>query len=1093
MKNLIDVKKHSSSVMNLIATVQLKKYGVECYFENAATAIALGASRSEVLEGLKKDIDKTAGNILRAQPIIHSIQNGVVTEFDSIYNSVEEVFGSCYDKEKEIITLSGISFDLNNSQYYTKSAMSEQILKNLFDIERKELNAVLKTLSKYEAVKTDIERAILYPSTILADEIISKVAAEDVKFESFRKEMSDTEKEEFDKTFKRTGVTGVIQNSTYIDAKGVKQLAPSHKQKDTMELTNLLASGSLKYIEAVEIDGDGSLEKMTNLVKQIEELKLNTSVKFTLKARKLGNLKARGVFFQNQLIVAEDVRDTSAIIHEIGHLIHLTRFEENKFVNYMIDKLTPMIELDDEISPTKENYYKKPTEVVARACEIAGLFAKEDGRLVIDDSNFEIIKSREFYTQYKGIYFNFTDFDKTTKDELLALFELFYETGPDEVVESRYDNFIKIDTQYTKTKKELSFYEMIKREQLKAIKELKALYALVNTQNINLIFSNRGNASIEELAKQILTNIKYCGNHKERMTAPEWMEVIENKSGVINFALDQVKKELSEKEWILFLYDLKKNAWSSIEREIFFYGFSDKFARALRKVFRENETPEHDVIVEFRTSVMSKNIGALLTPKFLADYELTKEILEKEPQAIKYINADYLSRDLLRNLNTVVLENSDNIRGYINPALGDDEEFMKYAVEKDRLAMTHTKELRNNKEFMLWFFETHGYENNLAFLGDSLKDDEVFAKPIVKENSTYLNFFTQRVQDLLDENPQERELKKLEGAKAGLRKKIAKETKSMKVLEILSKDKNYDVRAEVAKNEHTAYGTLLKLAKLKNRWVRTALASNKNTPESVITILSKEDDEYVLAELAKNIVVGQKQLLKLSKNKYRWVQWSVLQNPNIQNFKLPVKIHREIVGNCIRGDEEYFHHEIKSNSNFEGSFGFFDDLANNCEQYNLNDGFEEVFAKLAADIRDHKFKNDTENSKVETQAEGNTSIVTEDAARDFETLVEQDEAIDYSSLIEQGEVVDFERTDGKGVEKVLKIKAEIEDFRSFNQYMRSNKMGYYSRFAKGFILYEEYAKELLGKLSSDSKKAASVAATLYSADLLQNFANGTLF
>ncbi len=100
---------------------------------------------------------------------------------------------------------------------------------------------------------------------------------------------------------------------------------------------------------------------------------------------------------------------------------------------------------------------------------------------------------------------------------------------------------------------------------------------------------------------------------------------------------------------------------------------------------------------------------------------------------------------------------------------------------------------------------------------------------------------------------------------------------------------------------------------------------------------------------------------------------------------------------------------------------------------------------------------------------------------------------DFNSLIEEGEIVDFERTDGKGVEKVLRIKAEIEDFRSFNQYMKSNKMGYYSRFAKGFILYEEYAKELLGKLSGDSKKAASVAAALYSADLLQNFANGTLF
>lgn len=1068
--------------MNLIATVQLKKYGVECYFENAATAIAIGASRSEVLEGLKKDIDKTAGNILRAQPIIHSIKNGVVTEFDSIYNSVEEVFGSCYDKEKEIITLSGISFDLNNSQYYTKSDMSEQILKNLFDIERKELSAVLKTLSKYEAVKTDIERAILYPSTILADEIISKVAAEDVKFESFRKEMSNTEKEEFDKTFKRTGVTGVIQNSTYIDAKGVKQLAPSHKQQDTIKLVNLLASGSLKYIEAVEVDGDGSLEKMTNLVKQIEELKLNTSVKFTLKARKLGNLKARGVFFQNQLIVAEDIRDTSAIIHEIGHLIHLTRFEENKFVNYMIDKLTPMIEFDDEISPAKENYYKKPTEVVARACEIAGLFAKEEGRLVIDDSNFEIIKSREFYTQYKGIYFNFTDFDKTTKEELLALFELFYETGPDEVVESRYDNFIKIDTQYTKIKKELSFYEMLQKEQRKQKKELKALYALVNSQNIETILANRGTASVEEVAKQILVNIGYCGNHKDRMTAPDWMEVIEDKSGVILTLLKEVESTMSKKEYLLFLMDFKENAYKAINAEIFFGGFSDAFRKKLREEFAENETPNFDNMVELKSTTLSKNIGELLDAETLLDKEFMFSILKKEPMAVACIDATLIDIELLAEYNTFVFEQNKNdrfLRLFINKALGDFKPFMKFAVEKERLLMTYTKKLREDKVFMLWFFVTYGYENNLSFMGDSLKDDVEFAKPIVSENEKYLDFFSKRVQDLLDENPEERELKKLEGAKVGYRKKVARETDSMKILDVLSRDKNYDVRAEVAKNEHTAYGTLLRLAKLKYRWVRTALASNKNTPKSVMTILSKEDDEYVLAELSKNIAIEQKQLLKLSKNKHRWVRWSVLQNPNIQNFTLPVSIHREIVGNCIKGDEEHFHYEIKCSSSFDGSFGFFDDLAKNIKSYRLDGGYDEVFAEMAISIRDHKYKNCKTDAVPKTQK---TEVL--------QTKTCKNDTRDFDSLIEQGEIVDFERTDGKGVEKVLKVKSEIKDFKSFNQYMKSNKMGYYSRIAKGFILYREYAERLL---SGDAGKAASMATALYSADMLQNFANGTLF
>ena len=56
-----------------------------------------------------------------------------------------------------------------------KIEISEMILKNLFDIDKKELSGVLKTLSKYEEAKTDVDRAILYPSTTLADKIIKKI------------------------------------------------------------------------------------------------------------------------------------------------------------------------------------------------------------------------------------------------------------------------------------------------------------------------------------------------------------------------------------------------------------------------------------------------------------------------------------------------------------------------------------------------------------------------------------------------------------------------------------------------------------------------------------------------------------------------------------------------------------------------------------------------------------------------------------------------------------------------------------------------------------------------------------------------------
>ena len=115
--------------------------------------------------------------------------------------------------------------------------------------------------------------------------------------------------------------------------------------------------------------------------------------------------------------------------------------------------------------------------------------------------------------------------------------------------------------------------------------------------------------------------------------------------------------------------------------------------------------------------------------------------------------------------------------------------------------------------------------------------------------------------------------------------------------------------------------------------------------------------------------------------------------------------------------------------------------------------------------------------------------------KDFELLVEAEaQTDDFESLVENGEIIEFERTDGKGTEKVLKIEKTISDFRAFSRYMKSNKIGYYSRIAKGFILYKEYVEYVEKKLSDNKNIAAAATATaLYSADMLQNFANGTLF
>ena len=67
--------------------------------------------------------------------------------------------------------------------------------------------------------------------------------------------------------------------------------------------------------------------------------------------------------------------------------------------------------------------------------------------------------------------------------------------------------------------------------------------------------------------------------------------------------------------------------------------------------------------------------------------------------------------------------------------------------------------------------------------------------------------------------------------------------------------------------------------------------------------------------------------------------------------------------------------------------------------------------------------------------------------------------------------------------KVLKIKDKIEDFKSFNMYLIKNEIAYYSKYAKGFVV-------------KNIEKLQGVAATttaLYSPEVLEVFAKGTLF
>lgn len=124
-------------------------------------------------------------------------------------------------------------------------------------------------------------------------------------------------------------------------------------------ISNELKNNKLKYIEAVEVDADADVSKMLRVINQIESLKINTDYKLTLKFRKLGNYSARGLYMSNSFVLAEDINDSTAIIHELAHFVHIGTHYENEFVNKMIAKMSTMLDLGD-----LSNGAKKPITIL---------------------------------------------------------------------------------------------------------------------------------------------------------------------------------------------------------------------------------------------------------------------------------------------------------------------------------------------------------------------------------------------------------------------------------------------------------------------------------------------------------------------------------------------------------------------------------------------------------------------------------------------------------------------------------------------------------------------------------------------------------
>ena len=139
-----------------------------------------------------------------------------------------------------------------------------------------------------------------------------------------------------------------------------------------------------------------------------------------------------------------------------------------------------------------------------------------------------------------------------------------------------------------------------------------------------------------------------------------------------------------------------------------------------------------------------------------------------------------------------------------------------------------------------------------------------------------------------------------------------------------------------------------------------------------------------------------------------------------------------------------------------------------------------------------KFANKTTLALIDSKQEEKETIKVEEVAkptkRKRNTKDKGDEVKvvtvqDFDEILKNAKIEDFKHTQTGEDLKVLKIEDKIEDFKSFNMYLIKNEIAYYSRYAKGFVVKN------LEKLQG----VAATTTTLYSAEVLEVFAKGTLF
>lgn len=422
-----------------------------------------------------KDLNKTVDMIAKTiELVVLADEDGNVSKLTSSEKNLNVIFGQNYNNEKKTITIAGV--ELDPKSLMTKDDIKDKILKNFIGIGISDYKTIKKSFDAFGRAKMsendleNIKYLVIAAETEKHANFIKKLEDISAEFTDYRKKINYKEKSMIDEkiTFNRSMVDSIMKVTTYITEDKIEKVAPPHKKalelKEVSKIHKLIKNS--KCIDAAEIDPDVDIRTISDLFEKMEDLELNLDHKVLFKARKLGYLGRNGVnglYMVSQNLVAVNIADPSALIHELVHAVDLGNKEiyESQNRQKIINKYTTMIDTSDPMVQPHIEYFTNPAEVIARLGEISYIFKKydykenenmsdfinrvRDEQKEFGDGNIRICKRIDDYLRNKAIYF---DIEKLKSEDIMEIKEYYsaYFGVNGAKPESRYLRDIEIRT-----------------------------------------------------------------------------------------------------------------------------------------------------------------------------------------------------------------------------------------------------------------------------------------------------------------------------------------------------------------------------------------------------------------------------------------------------------------------------------------------------------------------------------------------------------------------------------------------------------------------------------------------------------------------